>query len=73
MFSYGSVPLKTYLSDGDIDLTTINPDIPDAVLASDVYAVLISESRNVAARFKVTDVQYIDAEVLSDSKSFLKF
>ncbi|KAJ4719213.1 PAP/OAS1 substrate-binding domain superfamily protein [Melia azedarach] len=63
VFPYGSVPLKTYLPDGDIDLTAIStPNIEDT-LVSDVHAVLKGEEYNKSARFKVKDVHYIDAEV----------
>lgn len=65
VFPYGSVPLKTYLPDGDIDLTAFSsPKIEDA-LVSDVYAVLRGEEHNEAAQFTVKDVRCIDAEVLS--------
>lgn len=64
VFPYGSVPLKTYLPDGDIDLTAISsPSIEDS-LASDVYTVLKGEEHNEAAPYKVRDVHSIHAEVL---------
>ncbi|KAM4095958.1 hypothetical protein ACJW30_08G070600 [Castanea mollissima] len=60
---YGSVPLKTYLPDGDIDLTVLSsPSVEDAWV-SDVHAVLREEEHNEAARFEVKDVHCIDAEV----------
>ncbi|KAF3454811.1 hypothetical protein FNV43_RR05259 [Rhamnella rubrinervis] len=63
VFPYGSVPLKTYLPDGDIDLTAFSsPKIEDA-LASHVHAALRGEEHNEAAQYKVKDVHCIDAEV----------
>ncbi|XP_050288714.1 uncharacterized protein LOC126727194 isoform X2 [Quercus robur] len=63
VFPYGSVPLKTYLPDGDIDLTTLScPSVEDAWV-SDVHAVLREEEHNEAARFEVKDIHCIDAEV----------
>lgn len=63
MFPYGSVPLKTYLPDGDIDLTAINGNNANESLAHGVLALLQREENFVDAEFKVTDTQYIDAEV----------
>ncbi|XP_020688609.1 uncharacterized protein LOC110104016 [Dendrobium catenatum] len=63
VFPFGSVPLKTYLPDGDIDLTTVSfPNIEDA-LAADVRSVLEVEAHNKDAEFEVKDVQLILAEV----------
>ncbi|KAJ8506494.1 hypothetical protein OPV22_007380 [Ensete ventricosum] len=63
VFPFGSVPLKTYLPDGDIDLTALSfPNSEDA-LANDVRSVLQSEEQNKGAEFEVKDVQYINAEV----------
>ncbi|XP_077239142.1 uncharacterized protein LOC143880214 isoform X2 [Tasmannia lanceolata] len=63
VFPFGSVPLKTYLPDGDIDLTAVsNLNVEDA-LANDVCSVLEGEEQNKAAEFEVKDVQYIHAEV----------
>ncbi|XP_020598820.1 uncharacterized protein LOC110038352 isoform X2 [Phalaenopsis equestris] len=63
VFPFGSVPLKTYLPDGDIDLTTVGfPNVDDA-LAADVRSVLEHEERNKDAEFEVKDVQFIHAEV----------
>ncbi|XP_059430076.1 uncharacterized protein LOC132163720 isoform X2 [Corylus avellana] len=63
VFPYGSVPLKTFLPDGDIDLTAIScPNIEDS-LVSDVHAVLRGEEHNEAAPYEVKDVHCIDAEV----------
>ena len=65
VFPYGSVPLKTYLPDGDIDLTALSPQNIEDGLVSDVHAVLRGEENNEAAEYEVKDVRFIDAEVLS--------
>ncbi|KAF3778655.1 hypothetical protein EJ110_NYTH42653 [Nymphaea thermarum] len=64
VFPFGSVPLKTYLPDGDIDLSAFSPfhNVEDA-LANDVRIVLEGEEQNKASEFEVRDVQYIHAEV----------
>ncbi|CAL0319492.1 unnamed protein product [Lupinus luteus] len=64
VFIFGSVPLKTYLPDGDIDLTAFsdNQEFKDS-LAHAVRGVLESEQKNVNAAFRIKEVQYIDAEV----------
>lgn len=64
MFPYGSVPLKTYLPDGDIDLTAISSPAIEEALVSDVYTVLRGEELNEDALYEVKDVHCIDAEVL---------
>ena len=50
MFPYGSVPLKTYLLDGDIDLTALCSSNVEEALASDVHAVLKGEEQNENAQ-----------------------
>ncbi|KAF0916576.1 hypothetical protein E2562_007651 [Oryza meyeriana var. granulata] len=62
VFPFGSVPLKTYLPDGDIDLTAFGHS-SDEILAKQVQAVLESEEARKDAAFEVKDVQYIHAEV----------
>lgn len=64
VFPYGSVPLKTYLPDGDIDLTALSCQNIEDGLVSDVRAVLHGEEINEAAEYEVKDVRFIDAEVL---------
>lgn len=59
---YGSVPLKTYLPDGDIDLTILSGILSDG-LAKDVISALEAETLNENAEFVIKDVQYICAEV----------
>lgn len=63
VFPFGSVPLKTYLPDGDIDLTAFGGIPVEDALASDVCSVLEAEDRNRTAKFVVKDVQLIRAEV----------
>ncbi|MCE0482565.1 hypothetical protein HAX54_041424 [Datura stramonium] len=63
VFTYGSVPLKTYLPDGDIDLTALSNNYCEARLAHDVLAVLQEEENRENAEFDVKDTQFIDAEV----------
>lgn len=63
VFPFGSVPLKTYLPDGDIDLTTFGLHNIEDALAADVRSVLEVEERNKDAEFEVKDVQFIHAEV----------
>ncbi|XP_050112115.1 uncharacterized protein LOC126590671 isoform X2 [Malus sylvestris] len=63
VFPYGSVPLKTYLPDGDIDMTVFGSANIDEVFATDVYAIMKGEENNEASPFHVKDVHYIDAEV----------
>eukprot|EP00250_Pteridium_aquilinum_P008497 c17993_g1_i1 orf=290-3292(-) len=64
VFSFGSVPLKTYLPDGDIDLTAISQhhDINEA-WARDVCTVLEREERIHNPEFHVKEVKCISAEV----------
>ncbi|XP_042437685.1 uncharacterized protein LOC122023577 isoform X1 [Zingiber officinale] len=63
VFPFGSVPLKTYLPDGDIDLTAIGYPNSEDALANDVWSVLDGEERFKDAEFSVKDVQCINAEV----------
>ncbi|XP_051131539.1 uncharacterized protein LOC127251735 [Andrographis paniculata] len=60
---YGSVPLKTYLPDGDIDLTVIKGGRSVESLAHDVLALLQDKEHNENAEYEVKDTQFIDAEV----------
>ncbi|XP_060176107.1 uncharacterized protein LOC132606553 [Lycium barbarum] len=63
VFSYGSVPLKTYLPDGDIDLTVFGSPIIEETLAREVLAVLQEEELKENTEYDVKDPQFIDAEV----------
>ncbi|KAK2983663.1 hypothetical protein RJ640_023197 [Escallonia rubra] len=64
VFTFGSVPLKTYLPDGDIDLTAFckNQNLKDS-WANEVRTILESEEKSEDAEFRVKEVQYIQAEV----------
>ncbi|XP_010671503.1 uncharacterized protein LOC104888284 isoform X2 [Beta vulgaris subsp. vulgaris] len=64
VFTFGSVPLKTYLPDGDIDLTAFSEDhnVKDN-WANSVLDMLRKEEQNEHAEFQVKEVQYIQAEV----------
>ncbi|VYS61111.1 unnamed protein product [Arabidopsis thaliana] len=64
IFMFGSVPLKTYLPDGDIDLTAFsaNQNLKDS-WANLVRDMLEKEEKNENAEFHVKEVQYIQAEV----------
>jgi len=63
-FMFGSVPLKTYLPDGDIDLCIFSPDtsIKDT-WATKLHAKLEEEQQSPHSPFKIGDVQVINAEV----------
>lgn len=63
VYPFGSVPLKTYLPDGDIDLTALATINFEESLAKDVCSVLESEEQKVGSEFVVKDVQLIRAEV----------
>ncbi|XP_042966086.1 uncharacterized protein LOC122299713 isoform X3 [Carya illinoinensis] len=64
VFTFGSVPLKTYLPDGDIDLTAFsqNQNMKET-WAHQVRDILENEEKNENAEFHVKEVQYIQAEV----------
>lgn len=66
VFTFGSVPLKTYLPDGDIDLTAFSKtqNLKDT-WAHQVRDMLENEEKNENAEFRVKEVQYIQAEVCS--------
>ncbi|XP_073016167.1 uncharacterized protein [Primulina eburnea] len=63
VFPYGSVPLKTYLPDGDIDLTAFGGANSEDKLADEIKFALEEEAKNKEAEFVVKDVQLIHAEV----------
>ncbi len=64
VFPFGSVPLKTYLPDGDIDLTAFAGINAEEALSNGVVAVLCREEQNGNSEFIVKDVQLICAEVI---------
>lgn len=55
--------MKTYLPDGDIDLTAFGGLCHEEELANRVCKILEMEAQNGAAQFVVKDVQLIRAEV----------
>ena len=64
VFTFGSVPLKTYLPDGDIDVTAFsNSEELKEIWANLVRDALEREEKNENAEFHVKEVQYIQAEV----------
>ncbi|CAL4939266.1 unnamed protein product [Urochloa decumbens] len=63
VLAFGSVPLKTYLPDGDIDLTVLGNTSYDSTLVNDVFCILESEEQNSDAEFVVKDLERINAEV----------
>jgi len=66
---FGSVPLKTYLPDGDIDLSIFcDVEVQQAyrdTWAKRVQATLEQEQHNRDARYPIGDVTVINAEVCS--------
>ncbi|XVE86038.1 hypothetical protein DITRI_Ditri18aG0004300 [Diplodiscus trichospermus] len=62
VFPFGSVPLKTFLPDGDIDLTAlINHQDMEEHLARYICSILKDDQQD--SEFLVQDVQYIRAQV----------
>lgn len=61
MFPFGSVPLKTYLPDGDIDLTVLSHQNVEEDLARFVCKILENEDQD--SKFEIKDVQYVPAQV----------
>ncbi|KAK8977619.1 hypothetical protein V6N11_013404 [Hibiscus sabdariffa] len=61
VFPFGSVPLKTFLPDGDIDLTALSHRNMEENLAR--YICNILQDNQSSSEFVVQDVQYIRAQV----------
>ncbi|KAF7821214.1 chloroplast stem-loop binding protein of 41 kDa b, chloroplastic [Senna tora] len=59
VFLFGSVPLKTYVPDGDIDLTTLCLENEEEDLAQLVCNIL---GNGVNSEYEVKDIQYIRAQ-----------
>lgn len=59
--------MKTYLPDGDIDLTLLCAAISDENLENEVCAILKSEEQMKDSEFEVKDVKYVPAEVFPAS------
>ncbi|CAK8567784.1 unnamed protein product [Lathyrus sativus] len=60
VFVFGSVPLKTYLPDGDIDLTVLSQESVEEDLAQAVCN-LLGSGENL--EYEVKDIQHIRAQV----------
>lgn len=63
--------MKTYLPDGDIDLTAFGGLNAEEALAADLCSLLEFEEKSHAAEFVVKDVQLIRAEVFNFNSMFL--
>ncbi|TVU37229.1 hypothetical protein EJB05_10532, partial [Eragrostis curvula] len=63
VFAFGSVPLKTYLPDGDADVTVLASTWLNSSLIDDVRQVLELEMTNRDAEFQVRGVNFINADV----------
>ncbi|XVE90978.1 hypothetical protein DITRI_Ditri20bG0118800 [Diplodiscus trichospermus] len=61
VFPFGSVPLKTFLPDGDIDITALSHQNLEEDLARCIFNILQNEQQD--SEFLVQDVQYIHAQV----------
>ncbi|QHN93766.1 LRR receptor-like serine/threonine-protein kinase [Arachis hypogaea] len=73
VFQVGSVPLKTYLPDGDIDLAAFTNNNCETLI-NEVRDLLHAQEKILDAQFRVQHVQYIQAEILLDVKSlFLQY
>jgi hypothetical protein len=55
--------LKTFLPDGDVDLTALIDSVVGDALVNDVRCILESEESNIDAELEVKDVKFIEAEV----------
>lgn len=71
VFVFGSVPLKTYLPDGDIDLTVLTPQAKEEDFAKALCSMLKAEDGETD--FQITGVQYITAQVLLGSFFVLNY
>ncbi|XWS65603.1 hypothetical protein CRYUN_Cryun05aG0127800 [Craigia yunnanensis] len=61
VFPFGSVPLKTFLPDGDIDMTALSHQNVEENLARYICNILEDDQQD--SEFLVQDVQYIRAQV----------
>ncbi|XP_042403330.1 uncharacterized protein LOC121992812 isoform X2 [Zingiber officinale] len=66
VFPFGSVPLRTYLPDGDIDLTAIGYPNSENALANDVWSVLDGEEQCKDAEFEVKLVKCVVENIIVD-------
>ncbi|KAG8099096.1 hypothetical protein GUJ93_ZPchr0013g35023 [Zizania palustris] len=66
VFVFGSVPLKTYLPDGDIDVTILGNTAPDSSFISDARDILESEAEDDddgAEHYGLRGLRFINAQV----------
>ncbi|XP_010554909.1 PREDICTED: uncharacterized protein LOC104824500 [Tarenaya hassleriana] len=61
-FPFGSVPLKTYLPDGDIDLTVVSKPGMEKDLVINIYNALVKQGEN-NPHFPIRHVNYVQAKV----------
>eukprot|EP00004_Rigifila_ramosa_P017213 TRINITY_DN4164_c0_g1_i1.p1 TRINITY_DN4164_c0_g1~~TRINITY_DN4164_c0_g1_i1.p1 ORF type:complete len:1108 (-),score=148.62 TRINITY_DN4164_c0_g1_i1:35-3028(-) len=60
---YGSLPLKTYLPDGDVDLEVFVSGRTATTWLSDVKATLERVAANPVGRYKLHNINFINAEI----------
>uniref|UniRef100_A0A0D9XYH5 PAP/OAS1 substrate-binding-related domain-containing protein n=1 Tax=Leersia perrieri TaxID=77586 RepID=A0A0D9XYH5_9ORYZ len=63
VIAFGSVPLKSYLPDGDVDITVLGNTALDNTYIADVYNILQSEQQDSGAELEIKGLQFINAEV----------
>lgn len=61
VFAFGSVPLGTYIPDGDIDLTVLCYNDEEEAFAIEICKFL--ENRKRDPDFQIKDILYINAQV----------
>jgi len=61
VFAFGSVPLGTYIPDGDIDLTILCYNDEEEAFAVEICKFL--ENRRRDPDFQIKDILYINAQV----------
>ncbi|KAI3760355.1 hypothetical protein L1987_50749 [Smallanthus sonchifolius] len=64
VLQYGSVPLKTYLPQGDIDLTVVSIHDWECNLPREVYNIFLAEQLLGNGEFEFKEIRFIDAEVI---------
>ncbi|KAK1357100.1 hypothetical protein POM88_050356 [Heracleum sosnowskyi] len=70
VFPYGSVLLKTYLPNGDIDLIVFCDASVEEALANDIVSQLQREDHNNSAEFSVKEIRLLNAENIVVDISF---
>lgn len=63
IFPYGSVPLRTYLPDGDIDLTVMCNQTAVDDLVRNLFNM--ADDRCKDPEFLLKDIQVVEAQVIS--------